>query len=154
MTEALAPVASTAAATVSKIGMPSKSVPPRPGVTPATIWVPYSRQRRVWSCPVAPVIPWVRTRVVLSTSTDISTPPAPGVSSGGRRHGLAGAVEHVVGGDHVEPRFGEDLLPPLDVRPLHAHDERHAEADVARRLHHALGEDVTAEDAAEDIDED
>src|SRR5438132_8433763 len=105
MTEALAPVAATAAATVSKIGMPSNSLPPRPGVTPATICVPYSRQRRVWSWPVAPVIPWVRTRVVLSTRTGIN-----GRSSRCRRHGLARAVEHVVGGDHVEPRFGEYLL--------------------------------------------
>src|SRR2546427_11545174 len=116
MTEALAAVARTASATVSKIGMPSKSVPPRPGVTPATIWVPYSRQRRVWSWPVAPVMPWVRTRVVLSTRTDISTPPTPGGSSRSSRHGLPGAVEHVVGGDHVQPRFGEYLLPAPDVR--------------------------------------
>ena len=42
MTDALAPVAATAWLTVSKIGMPSKSVPPLPGVTPATICVPYS----------------------------------------------------------------------------------------------------------------
>ena len=37
---ASAPVFSTASATVSKIGMPSKSWPPRPGVTPPTICVP------------------------------------------------------------------------------------------------------------------
>ena len=36
----LAPVASTASATVSKTGMPSTSWPPLPGVTPATTWVP------------------------------------------------------------------------------------------------------------------
>src|SRR4029450_9987548 len=53
MTDALAPVAATACATVSKIGMPSKSVPPRPGVTPETIWEPYSRQRRGGSWPGA-----------------------------------------------------------------------------------------------------
>ena len=38
--EAVAPVASTASATVSKIGMPSTSWPPLPGVTPATTFVP------------------------------------------------------------------------------------------------------------------
>ena len=38
--EALAPVAFTASATVSKTGMPSWVVPPLPGVTPATTCVP------------------------------------------------------------------------------------------------------------------
>ena len=42
---ASAPVAFTACSTVSKIGKPSTSVPPLPGVTPPTIFVPYSRQR-------------------------------------------------------------------------------------------------------------
>ena len=60
---ALAPVAATALPTVSKIGIPSKSVPPFPGVTPATICVPYSRQAWVWNWPVDPVIPWVMTFV-------------------------------------------------------------------------------------------
>ena len=39
-TEALAPVCRTASSTVSKIGMPSTVVPPLPGVTPATTFVP------------------------------------------------------------------------------------------------------------------
>ena len=38
--DAFAPVAFTAACTESKTGMPSTVVPPLPGVTPATIWVP------------------------------------------------------------------------------------------------------------------
>ena len=41
--EAFAPVAATASPTVLKTGMPSCVVPPFPGVTPATTWVPYSR---------------------------------------------------------------------------------------------------------------
>ena len=40
MTEAVAPVFCTASRTVSKIGNPSTTVPPLPGVTPPTIWVP------------------------------------------------------------------------------------------------------------------
>ena len=40
MTEALAPVSATASTIVSNTGMPSTSVPPLPGVTPATIFVP------------------------------------------------------------------------------------------------------------------
>ena len=38
--EAVAPVASTASRTESKTGTPSTSVPPLPGVTPPTTWVP------------------------------------------------------------------------------------------------------------------
>ena len=38
--DAVAPVAATASATVSKTGMPSTSWPPLPGVTPPTTWVP------------------------------------------------------------------------------------------------------------------
>ena len=40
MKEALAPVASTASATVAKTGMPSISSPPRLGFVPATTLVP------------------------------------------------------------------------------------------------------------------
>jgi hypothetical protein len=38
--DAVAPVASTASATVLYTGMPSTSWPPLPGVTPATTFVP------------------------------------------------------------------------------------------------------------------
>ena len=44
MTVALAPVFSTASATVSNTGQPSCVVPPLPGVTPPTTLVPYSAQ--------------------------------------------------------------------------------------------------------------
>ncbi len=37
---AFAPVAATAPATVSKIGIPAREPPPLPGVTPATTFVP------------------------------------------------------------------------------------------------------------------
>ncbi len=40
ITVALAPVFSTASATVLKTGQPSCVVPPLPGVTPPTTWVP------------------------------------------------------------------------------------------------------------------
>ena len=42
MTEALAPVSRTASATVLNTGQPSCVVPPLPGVTPPTTWVPYA----------------------------------------------------------------------------------------------------------------
>ena len=56
-----APVASTASATVSYIGMPSKSRPPLPGVTPAAMFVPYSTMSRVWCEPNLPVMPCTTT---------------------------------------------------------------------------------------------
>ena len=63
MTLALAAVSRTASSTLSNTGMSSNEVPPLPGVTPATMRVPYSLHVRVWNWPVAPVMPWVRTRV-------------------------------------------------------------------------------------------
>ncbi|CEY32026.1 Uncharacterised protein [Streptococcus pneumoniae] len=50
-TEAFAPVAFTASSTVSNTGTPSISVPPLPGVTPPTIFVPYSIICFVWNKP-------------------------------------------------------------------------------------------------------
>src|SRR5437773_4800296 len=146
--------------------MPSKSVPPRPGVTPATICVPYSRQRRVCSWPVAPVMPWVRTRVRRSTSTLIGIRSSVSFAHAHRilrsrswtsprgRDCLPRAVEHVAGGDDVEPGAREDRLALVDVRALHADDQRDREADLARGLEDALRQNVAAEDTAEDVDED
>ena len=46
----------------------SKSIPPLPGVTPATIFEPYSMHWRVWKEPVLPVMPLITTLVSLLTS--------------------------------------------------------------------------------------
>jgi len=46
ISEVLAPSLAMAAATVSKTGIPSWTIPPLPGVTPATTLVPYSRHAR------------------------------------------------------------------------------------------------------------
>ena len=54
---AFAPVSPTAAATVSKTGIPSCVEPPFPGVTPATTSVPYSREASAWNVPSRPVRP-------------------------------------------------------------------------------------------------
>ena len=65
---ASAPASRTACSTVSKIGRPFGSFcPPLPGVTPPTIFVPYSRQPLVWNAPAEPVMPWQMTRVSLLT---------------------------------------------------------------------------------------
>ena len=42
ITEAFAPVSRTASCTLLKTGQPSWVVPPLPGVTPPTTWVPYA----------------------------------------------------------------------------------------------------------------
>src|SRR5262249_658636 len=147
---AFAPVFFTACATVSKIGMPSKSVPPLPGVTPATIFVPYSLHALVWNWPVAPVMPCVTTFVCLSTRMLISSPVgerppargAPALAASARDslrrsrtpHDLFRRVRHVLTRGDVEARFGEDLPPEIDVRALEPYDERHREADLLRGL--------------------
>src|SRR3954469_22241297 len=70
---ALAPVAFTASWTVLKIGRPLASVwPPLPGVTPPTIFVPYSRHCLVWNAPADPVMPWQMTLVFWWTRMLIS----------------------------------------------------------------------------------
>ncbi len=71
ITDTLAPVFSTASCTVSNTGQPSWIVPPLPGVTPPTTFVPYSAQPFAWNVPSRPVIPCTMRRVFLSTKTDI-----------------------------------------------------------------------------------
>ena len=73
--DAVAPVAATASATVSKIGMPSTSVPPLPGVTPPTTCVPYALLRRPWYLPCPPVRPWTITLVSALTKMAMSVAP-------------------------------------------------------------------------------
>ena len=51
--------------TVSNTGKPSTVSPLLPGVTPPTIFVPYSWQPLVWNWPTLPVMPWQMTRVFL-----------------------------------------------------------------------------------------
>src|SRR6266446_6924775 len=70
--DAVEPVCFAASATVSKIGtLFSKSWPPLPGVTPATICVPYSRLSLVCRAPKLPVMPWTRTLVWGVTRMDM-----------------------------------------------------------------------------------
>ena len=69
-----APVASTAAFTVSNTGTPCTSLPPLPGVTPPTILVPAAIISSVWKAPILPVMPWTRTRVVSSMRMAMAVP--------------------------------------------------------------------------------
>src|SRR3990172_8497841 len=72
--ETLGLAASTASRTVLNTGTPSNSVPPLPGVTPATILVPYSMQALVWNEPSLPVIPCTINLVDLLTRILIFAP--------------------------------------------------------------------------------
>src|SRR5918998_6360994 len=69
MTGAFAPASRAASSTVLKTGTPSCVVPPLPGVTPPTTFVPYSIICFVWNVPSLPVMPCTTRRVCLSTST-------------------------------------------------------------------------------------
>src|SRR6476646_8103474 len=66
---------------------------------------------------------------------------------------LRGIVE-IVGRQHVEAAFADDLLAGIDIGPLQPHYQRHLEADFLHRGDHALGDDVAFHDAAEDVDQD
>ncbi len=73
--ECVAPVAPTASATVLNTGTrPSTVEPPLPGVTPATICVPYASIRWVWNNPSRPVTPCTTTREFLSRKMDTVSP--------------------------------------------------------------------------------
>ena len=68
MNDAVAPVSFTASATEAKTGMPSISSPPRLGLVPPTILVPYALLRRPWKSPwLVGLMPWITTLVVSST---------------------------------------------------------------------------------------
>src|SRR5687767_373681 len=78
-----------------------------------------------------------------------------------RRHGLLHfgddllrRVAEIVGGDDRQPAGGEDVLALLHVGALEADDQRHVQLDLPSGRDDALGDDVAAHDAAEDVDED
>src|SRR5262245_55781898 len=170
-----APASRAASATVFQTGKPSCTVPPLPGVTPPTTFVPYSLQRRAWNVPSRPVIPWTTTRVsrptrmLMGSDFDLSTIwPCEGLThlgvvwksksdpgrSGGEGDDLLSAVAHVGGAREVEPRLGQHLLAELDVRPFHPHDDGHPDAELLDGRDQASCQPVAAEDPAEHVDED
>ena len=68
MTLALGRVSRTAWERVSNTStLSSNFCPPLPGVTPATMLVPYASICLVWKEPALPVMPWTATRVSLLT---------------------------------------------------------------------------------------
>src|SRR5450759_4781445 len=104
---------------------------------------------RVWNWPVLPVMPCVTTRVFLLIRMDIAFPSL--ARDGG--DDLLRGVGHVVGGNDRQPRILEDLPADLVVGALHAHHQGHRQINLARRGHHALGDGVALQDAAEAVDQ-
>src|SRR3982074_2704957 len=108
--------------------MPSNSSPAFLGFPPATkqfLPLAYSRHMAVWNWPVLPVMPWVMTRVFLSTRMDMSVGfRSGGGGGGGGGDGLVGRIPHVIRADDGQPRLREDCAAEVFVRALHAHDER------------------------------
>src|SRR6202453_1935310 len=161
MTVALAPVFSTAWATVSKTGQPSWVVPPLPGVTPPTTLVPYSAQPLAWKLPSLPVMPCTMSRVFSSTNTDIDCSRVPvrvlsllcGVVLGGL-HCLGSCILHRLANDEVEARLLENFASLLHVGSLQAQDDGNLHVGLLGRFYDPLGQSVDAQDAAEDVDED
>src|SRR5262245_57218682 len=148
ITEASAPVSTTALRTVSKSGMPSVSPPPLPGATPATTCVPYSRESRAWKAPIRPM-PWTSRRVSFPQRIAMLGPPP----AGGGDDPLPGLAQRV-GGRDLELRLGEDAPALLGVGALEPHDERDADRELLGRGDDSLGDQVAAHDASEDVDED
>src|SRR3990170_9004881 len=66
---------------------------------------------------------------------------------------LRGVVE-IVGRQHVEATFTDDLLAGIDVGAFETHYQRHLEADFLYRGDHTFGDDVALHDAAENVDQD
>ena len=121
-------------------------VPPLPGVTPPTILVPYAI-----AC----------SGVERALGAGEALADDLGVAIDQNRHqdelptaattfwaASARSLAAVIAG-----RIVEDLLAELDVGALETDDQRHADVDLARRGDDALGDDVAAHDAAEDVDQ-
>src|SRR6202011_3313012 len=87
-------------------------------------------------------MPWTMTR--LSAVSRIAI-------SGGHLHDLLGRLPAVVAG--LDPGLPQDLTALLLVGPGKPDHQRHLGVDLAPRLDHALGDFVSAGDAAEDVDE-
>src|SRR3954463_8576936 len=100
----------------------------------------------VGKVPWAPGMPWQMTLVLESTSTDMCS----GRSLDGGDD-LFRRVRQIVGGYDVQAAGIEDVFALLDVGAFQADHQGHRQADVLHRGDDALGDDVAAHDAAEDV---
>src|SRR6266511_206982 len=166
ITDALASVWFTASCTVSKIGHSSCVVPPLPGVTPPTTFVPYAAACFAWNVPSRPVRPWTIRRVDLSISTAIRVIKATtktrrthekdtlfSASLARQLHHLGRRVVHRVRGGEVHAAAVQQPFPFIHVRPFHADHDGHRHAELLHGGDDALREHVAPQDAAKDVDE-
>ena len=145
--EAVAPVAATASATVSKIGMPSTSWPPLPGVTPADDL----RAVRPVAQAVEPALAAGEALddhlgVLVDEDRHVELLGVGAVGGdGGRRlaraSSIVGLEMQLVLGDAGVGRIAPALL---GVRAVEADHDRRPELDPAERLDDAVGHLVAA----------
>src|SRR5262249_36583796 len=100
-----------------------------------------------WNVPLRPVKPWQMTLVFLSTRTAMS-------GDSDRLDDLLRGIVKIVCGDDVEFRFRDDALAEIDVGAFEPHHQRHLQPDFLDGRHDTFGDNVTAHDSAEDIDQD
>src|SRR5688500_570734 len=100
-----------------------------------------------WKVPWLPVKPWQMTLVDELTRMDIRLAPD-------CLDDLFGRIRKIVRRDDVQPGVADDLLAEIDVRALQPDHERDLQPNLLHRGENALGDDVAAHDAAEDVDED
>src|SRR5688500_18547922 len=147
ITDAFAPVSRTASCTLLKTGQPSCVVPPLPGVTPPTTFVPYAAAALAWNVPSRPVSPCTMSLVFRSSSTATLFVPLR------QGHDFIRRLTHRIGGREVQAALRQHPLPFLDVGPFHADDDRDGHAELLHRRDDALREHVASQDAAEDVDQ-
>src|ERR1019366_6911940 len=145
ITVALAPVLATASLTVLKMGQPSCVVPPLPGVTPPTTCVPYACEALAWNVPSRPVSPCTTSRVDLSTRM-LTCPLC-------RRDTFRGRVFHGLCHDEIQSARFQYLAALFDVGAFQSQHGRQLDVGLLRRAHHAVGQRIHAQDAAENIDQ-
>src|SRR5215217_5321268 len=157
-TDVFAPVCFTASATVLNTGtLPSKVVPPLPGVTPPTSFVPYSNICFEWNEPAEPVMPWQRTfvfsltRMLMALLQKSVGDEARGLLQ--RGDGLLGRLTQVVRRGDGEARVAQQFLALLHVGAFKANDEGDLELHFLGRGDDAVRDDIALHDAAEDVDQ-
>ena len=149
ITDALAPVARTASShrvedrdAVDRLCRPCPARRRRP---------PACRTRSracAWNWPMRAHALDEEPRVLVAEDRHQAARPSP------RRRPSRRLRRSVSAGVMFEPGLREDRAALRRVRALEPHDERHLDAELARRRDHALRDQVAAHDAAEDVDED
>src|ERR1035438_4397821 len=110
-----------------------------------------------WMVPSRPVNPWTISRVFLSTSMLIvsswdhfsSWAPLPR----SQFDYLLRRVQHIRSHREIEPGLQQNLPSEFHVGAFHAYHDRHLNIEVPRRPHHAGGQRIAAQDAAENVNQ-